>query len=234
MQMTDEMKPRQGGPVDDDLVLVDRSLAGDRQAFEALVRKHERRIFRVAVAVLGNTEDAEEAMQDTFVKAYRHLSQFRKDSRFTTWLTRIAINEALQKRASRKDHLSLDDTTAMMHPGYVPRELGRWQEDPEKSYGKEETRLVVEAAVRSLPTIYREALILRDIEGMSAEEAAAALAVSIPALKSRLLRARLMLRDGLAAKFRKPATVSSAIVDTGYRIRDAIMMRMMRMTRNRQ
>jgi RNA polymerase sigma-70 factor, ECF subfamily len=84
-------------------VLVDRVLAGDRRAFEPLVRRHERRVFRVTLAILGNVEDAEEAMQDAFIKAFRHLDQFRKDARFTTWLTRIAVNAAIEKRKSRKN-----------------------------------------------------------------------------------------------------------------------------------
>lgn len=85
--------PNTGG--EDDLALIELVLAGDRRAFERLVRKHERRMFRVALAVLGNVEDAEEAMRDAFIKAYRHLDQFRADSRFTTWLTRIAVNAAV-------------------------------------------------------------------------------------------------------------------------------------------
>jgi len=83
---------------EEDLRLIERVLGGDRQAFEALVRSHERRVFRVTLAVLGQVEDAEDAMQETFIKAYRHLKQFRRESRFTTWLTRIAVNEALQRR----------------------------------------------------------------------------------------------------------------------------------------
>src|SRR5579863_6791940 len=82
---------------EDDLALIKVVLAGDRQAFETLVRKHESRVFRVALAVLGNVEDAEDAMQEAFIKAYRHLVRFRGESKFTTWLTRIAVNEALEK-----------------------------------------------------------------------------------------------------------------------------------------
>src|SRR6201981_1598468 len=100
--MTEYAKiPNTGG--EDDLALIELVLAGDRRAFEPLVRRHERRVFRVALAVLGNMEDAEEAMQDTFVKAFRHLDQFRREARFTTWLTRIAVNEAVQKRNARKN-----------------------------------------------------------------------------------------------------------------------------------
>ena len=100
---------------EEDLRLIERVLGGDRQAFEALVRSHERRVFRVTLAVLGQVEDAEDAMQETFIKAYRHLKQFRRESRFTTWLTRIAVNEALQRRQSRKDHLPLDESSPAQH-----------------------------------------------------------------------------------------------------------------------
>src|SRR5574340_1486782 len=96
--MSDSFRPLDNLEPEDDRRVVERVLSGDKRAFESLVRKHERRVFRVTLAILGNPEDAEEAMQDAFVKAYRHLQQFRGDSRFTTWLTRIAVNEALQKR----------------------------------------------------------------------------------------------------------------------------------------
>ena len=105
--MQKDERPNQALPDEDDLILVDRVFVGDRRAFESLVRKHERRVFRVTLAVLGNIEDAEEAMQDTFVKTFRHLNQFRRESRFTTWLTRIAVNEAIQKRNARKKFVAL-------------------------------------------------------------------------------------------------------------------------------
>ena len=94
-RMTETRKPIQATPDREDLALVKEVLSGRHRAFETLVRKHERRVFRVTLAVLGNVEDAEEAMQDTFVKAFRHIGQFRRESKFTTWLTRIAVNEAL-------------------------------------------------------------------------------------------------------------------------------------------
>ncbi|MGH9831295.1 MAG: sigma-70 family RNA polymerase sigma factor, partial [Blastocatellia bacterium] len=107
LKMPNDDRATQTAPDNDDFILVERVLAGDRRAFEPLVRRHERRVFRVTLAVLGNIEDAEDAMQDTFIKAFRHLGQFRREARFTTWLTRIAVNEAIQKRGTRKTFVPL-------------------------------------------------------------------------------------------------------------------------------
>ena len=161
--------PITGG--EDDLALIELVLAGDHRAFEPLVRKHERRVFRVVLAVLGSVEDAEDAMQDTFVKAFRHLDQFRRDSRFTTWLTRIAVNEALQKRQARKNSVSFQESPEVESKS-LPGRFEPWTSNPEKLYGKQEIRQLVERAIQALPPIYRETLVLRDIEEMSAEEAA--------------------------------------------------------------
>lgn len=215
----------------DDLALVQRVLAGDRRAFEPLVRRHERRVYRVALAILGNPEDAEEAMQDAFIRALRHLGQFRRESRFTTWLTRIAVNEAIRKRGNRQSTVPLPETSSE-NESFAPARFEFWEENPEQLYGRQELRAIVENAIQSLPEIYREAFVLRDVEGMSAEEAADALGVSIPALKSRLLRARLMVREALAQKLEKapalPAKFIRKAVDTGT----MVAMRLMRaMTR---
>ena len=211
---------------EDDLAVVDRILSGDRRAYEQLVRRHERRVFRVTFAVLGNFEDAEEAMQDTFVKAFRHISQFRRESRFTTWLTRIAINEALQRRQSRKEFVPLDESSGAAQ--FVPRRYEMWRADPEKLYGKRELRQIIEAAIQSLPAIYREAFVLRDVEEMSAEEAAEAIGITVGALKSRLLRARLMVREALAASLEQPPTLSRKIMHAAQDKGMAVAMWMMR------
>jgi RNA polymerase sigma-70 factor (ECF subfamily) len=224
--MTEHAKSSDTGP-DDDLFLIERVLAGDRRAFEPLVRRYERRVFRVALAVLGNAEDAEEAMQDTFVKAFRHLDQFRRESRFTTWLTRIAINDALQKRQSRKDSISLDESRGM-EDQFVPRRFESWRADPEKLYGRQELRQIVEGAIQALPGIYREAFVLRDVEEMSAEEAAEAVGITVGALKSRLLRARLMIRETLAASLEEPPTLGKKIMRAAGDVGTALAMRMMR------
>lgn len=209
--------PDTGG--EDDLALIELVLAGDRRAFEPLVRKHERRVFRVVLAVLGNVEDAEDAMQDTFIKAYRHLDQFRRESRFTTWLTRIAVNDALQKRQSRKVSVSLDESRDVESES-LPERFEPWTADPEKLYGKQEIRQLVEGAIQTLPPIYRETLVLRDVEEMSAAEAAEALGITVPALKSRLLRARLLLRESLGAHFEQRRHLSTRIMDSARRLRN--------------
>jgi RNA polymerase sigma-70 factor (ECF subfamily) len=212
---------------EDDLVLVDRVVSGDRRAFETLVRVHERRVFRVTLAILGNAEDAEEAMQDAFVKAFRHIDQFRRESRFTTWLTRIAVNEALQKRQARKNTVSLDEVSEA-EVKVLPHRSQQWHEDPEKLYGKQEVRMMVEDAIRSLPPIYRETFVLRDVEGLRAEEAAEILGLTLPAIKSRLLRARLLVREALAARLEETPTFSKKVVTTAGRMRDMIAMKLMK------
>jgi RNA polymerase sigma-70 factor (ECF subfamily) len=209
------------GPGEEDFALVQRVVAGDQRCFELLVRRHERRVFRVALAVLGNVEDAEDAMQETFIKAFRHLGQFRGESRFTTWLTRIAINEALQKRQARKGDVPLDESReTAMKP--LPRRFEPWTANPEQLYSKQEMRRLVEAAIQALPPIYREALVLRDVEDMSAEEAAEALGITIPALKSRLLRARLMLRESLGASLEEPRPLGTKLLHSAVRMRNMV------------
>jgi RNA polymerase sigma-70 factor (ECF subfamily) len=212
---------------EDDLALVTRVLAGDRGAFESLVRRHERRVFRVTMAVAGNREDAEEATQDAFIKVFRHLDQFRKESRFTTWLTSIAVNEALQVRRKRKDSVSFNETRGLDEQ-IVPHRFEPWRADPEKLFGKQEVRRLVESAIQALPPIYRETFVLRDVEEMSAEEAAEVLGIGVPALKSRLLRARLMLRESLAASFQQPPTLKTRIAHAATDMGTAVAMRLMR------
>lgn len=227
LTMPKDELPNQAVPEQDDAILIDRVLDGDRRAFEPLVRRHERRVFRVTLAVLGNIEDAEEAMQDTFVNAFRHLDQFRKESRFTTWLTRIAINNALQKRRSRKNFASLEEAETAPEE-FAPKRYEPWKSNPEQLYGKQEIHRFVEQAIQSLPEIYREAFVLRDVEELSAQEAADLLGISVPALKTRLLRARLMMRETLAEKLEEPATLRTKLVHKAVDAGTAMAMRLMR------
>ncbi len=225
--MQNDALPNQGVPDEGDLVLVDRVLAGDRRAFEPLVRRHERRVFRVTLAVLGNIEDAEEAMQDTFVKAFRHLEQFRKESRFTTWLTRIAVNNAIQKRNARKNFVPLAEAETAEEL-FAPKRYEPWKNNPEELYSKQELHRFVEEAIQSLPEIYREAFVLRDVEELTAEEAAEVLGIKVPALKTRLLRARLMMRETLAEKLEVPPTLKTKIIHKAVDAGTAVAMRLMR------
>lgn len=211
----------------DDFPLVEHVLAGDRTAFETLVRRHERRVFRVALAVLGNTEDAEEAMQDAFLKAFRHLDQFRKEARFSTWLTRIAVNQAIEKRKTRKNYVPLDEAETV-DAAFQPKRYEPWRSNPEEQYGKQEIHQMVERAIASLPDIYREAFVLRDIEGLTAEEAAGALGATVAALKSRLLRARLMMRETLSEQMEEPPSLKTKVVHGAMDAGAAVAMRLMR------
>lgn len=221
MPATEE--PKSSG-ADADGALVDRVLAGDTRAFEELVRRHERRVFRVTLGVTGNQEDAEEAMQDAFFKAYKHLAEFQRASRFTTWLTRIAINEGLQRLRRRRDTVSLDDPDSSAEE-MMPERYGEWDENPERKFARQEIRTLVEDAIRALPPPYRIAFVLRDVEEMTNEEAATALGLTVPAMKSRVLRARLMLREALAPKFERPPTLKSRVLRASAMLREALAAR---------
>jgi RNA polymerase sigma-70 factor (ECF subfamily) len=204
---------------DEDLPLVDRALAGDTLAFEDLVRRHECRVFRTALALIGNHEDAEEALQDVFLSVYQHLSEFRRDSRFTTWLTRIAINAALQKIRRRRDTVSLDDPE-LPEEAIAPRRTDHWRENPEKLFAAEEMKRFVDEAIQSLPPDYRVVFVLRDVAEVDTVEAAEVLGLTIAAFKSRLLRARLMAREALAARLAQPPTLKSRFMDAAMLIRE--------------
>jgi len=153
------------------------------------------------LGILGSREEARDAMQDTFVKAFQHLGKFQGRSKFSTWLVSIASNTGLQLLRDRKPMQSLDEDFSEADESFRPRQIRAWTEDPEQLYSGTETRALVEEGVMKLPVKYRVVLILRDIEQLSIEEAAAALGLGIPALKSRHLRGRLMLREALTPHF---------------------------------
>src|SRR5512140_174063 len=183
-----------------DQQLISEVLAGNLAAFEDLVRKYDRRIYRVTLAITQNKEDAEDAMQDAFLKAFEHLEQFAGESRFSTWLTRIAVNEALQRLRRRNRFDSLEEPVEV-GDSLVPQQVQDFRPNPEQQYAREELRELLERAIAALPAIYRTVFVLRDVEHMSNEETAEALDLSVAAVKSRLLRARLMMRDRLARHF---------------------------------
>ena len=182
-----------------DFALVERTLGGDASAFEELVHGHERLLNNVTMSITSNRQDAEEATQDAFLKAYQHLRDFQRRSKFSTWLIRIAVNEALQKCRRRKATKSLDDFTEKEDGTLLWNQLEDSTCDPETIYRKTEIREDVERSVQSLRAVYREIFVLRDVHGLTTEEAAEALGISSPAVKSRLQRARSKMRELLAA-----------------------------------
>lgn len=188
----------------DESALVARAKAGDTEAFSELVRQYDRRVFRMAKQITQNDEDAEDVLQETFLKAYSHLDDFQGNSKFYTWLVRIAVNEALMKlRKRRSDRTVPLDEPIDTGEDELPREIAVWEENPEETYSREELAAILDQAVQSLKPTYRTVFVLRDIEGLSIEETAEALNLSISAVKSRLLRARLQLREKLTRQFKR-------------------------------
>ena len=188
---------------EDEHALVLAAKAGDVAAFEELVNRYERKIFRLAQNITGNREDAEDAMQDAFLKSYAHLKEFQGDSRFYTWLVRIAVNESLMRLRKRKpNQISLDEPVGT-DDDIMPREVEDWGPSPEQRYAQTELQQILNAAIENLDPAYRTVFVLRDVEELSTEEAAALLGISVPAVKSRLLRARLKMRERLQSYFRK-------------------------------
>ena len=184
--------------------LVEKARGGNVRAFTELVTRYERNIFRLALHITQNREDAEDVLQEAFLKAFQHLDQFQGQSKFYTWIVRIAVNEALMKLRKRKSDrtVSLDEELDTGEDTLV-REIAVWGEDPEQLYSREELQQILNQAIQSLSAPYRTVFALRDIEELSTEETAAALGLTIAAVKSRLLRARLMLREKLTRVFRR-------------------------------
>src|SRR5271156_5252292 len=188
---------------EDEHLLVAAAKGGDLSAFNELVSRYERKIFRLTMNITRNREDAEDAMQDAFLKSNSHLKNFQGDSRFYTWLVRIAANEALMRlRKRRPNQFSLDEPVAG-DEDLMPRELQDWGPGPEQRFAQTEMREILSDVIEELEPDYRMVFVLRDIEELSTEETADSLGISIPAVKSRLLRARLKLREKLTLFFKR-------------------------------
>jgi RNA polymerase sigma-70 factor (ECF subfamily) len=188
---------------EDEPILVAAAKAGDISAFETLVSRYERKIFRLAQNITQNREDAEDVMQEAFLKAYEHLSGFQGNSRFYTWLVRIAVNQALMKlRKRRPNQVSIDEDVNTGND-LIPREIEDWGPSPEERYKQSELAGILNSTIADLDPPFRIVFQLRDIEELSTEETAEALGLSVPAVKSRLLRARLKLRQKLDRYFRR-------------------------------
>src|SRR5271154_6120783 len=198
------IQPNIEQPVSEEMQLVRRAKRGDDSAFEDLVRRYDRNVFRIAQHITQNREDAEDVVQDAFLKAYSNLHQFQGQSKFYTWLVRIAVNEALMKLRRRRPErtVSLDEEVKTEEDS-LPREVADWSPNPEQQYNQAELRDILTRTIQGLPASFRTVFVLRDVEGLSTEETAEALDLSIPAVKSRLLRARLQLRERLSRYFRR-------------------------------
>jgi RNA polymerase sigma-70 factor, ECF subfamily len=193
-----------GEPISDEMALVQAAKAGDLGAFEQLVKRYDRNVFRIAQHITQNREDAEDVVQDAFLKAYENLGQFQGQSKFYTWLVRIAVNEALMKlRRRRPERMVSLDEEVKTEDDSMPREIADWSPNPEQLYTQGELHDILQRTIQGLPPSFRTVFVLRDVEGLSTEETADALELSIPAVKSRLLRARLQLRERLNKYFRQ-------------------------------
>jgi RNA polymerase sigma-70 factor, ECF subfamily len=191
---------------EDEHLLVAAAKKGDAAAFEELVNRYENKIFRLTMNITGNREDAEDAMQDAFLKAYAHLKEFQGDSRFYTWLGGVVAREVFMRlRNPRPGHFSLDEPIENDDADLIPRELEDWKPSPEREYAQEELQRILAEAIEKLEPDYRIVLVLRDLEELSTKETAEALGITETAVKSRLLRARLKLREKLNRHFRQGA-----------------------------
>ena len=186
-------------PTQNEDALIERIRNGERELFYELIRPYERRVYAAAFAILRNEADAEDAAQEAVLKAFRNIKQFRSEAKFSTWLIQIAINEARMRR--RKNHPELIEPIADRQDesgDYVPRDFADWREIPSETLERKEVRERLAEALASLGQIYRDVFILRDMQHLSIAETASVLKISTASVKTRLLRARLMLRDVLA------------------------------------
>jgi len=187
-----------------DLDLVHASKNGDVAAFEQLVKRYDRKLLRIAQSITHNREDSQDAVQEAFLKAFQHLGEFREDSKFSTWLIRITLNQSLMKlrkqRAARE--VSLDEDF-QADGDIFPIEVTDWAPNPEQLYRTSELRDILIKTLEELSPILRTVFVLRDIEELSIDETAEVLNVSRTAVKARLWRGRLQLREGLNKYFSK-------------------------------
>ncbi len=195
----------------DDLDLVHASKNGDVAAFEQLVNRYDRRLLRISQHITHNREDSQDAVQEAFLKAYQHLAEFREDSQFSTWLIRITVNQSLMKvrkqRAVRE--VSLDEDF-QADGDILPMEVTDWAPNPEQLYWASELRNILIKTLNELRPILRTVFVLRDIEGLSIDQTAEVLNLSHAAVKARLWRVRLQLRERLNKYFTKETTSARA------------------------
>jgi RNA polymerase sigma-70 factor (ECF subfamily) len=178
--------------------LLQRIRDGEHEVFYELIRPYEGRVYAAALAILRNEADAEDVAQEAFLKAFKHIRQFRAEARFSTWLIQITVNEARMRR--RRGHGKIMEPMMDQDDdgNYTPRDFADWREIPSETLERSEVRHLLVEALASLGEKYREVFVLRDVQHLSIDETAKSLGISTASVKTRLLRARLMLRDLLA------------------------------------
>jgi RNA polymerase sigma-70 factor (ECF subfamily) len=187
----------------DEAAMIAEILAGQTDAFHELIRPYERSVYLMALSLLHNEAEAEDVAQEAFIKAYRSLGRFRSESRFSTWLIAIALNEARARLRRKQPRLtdSIDDPDGSI----VPAQLTDWREIPSETLERQEMRSLIRRALAALPLAYREVFVLRELEERNVKETAETLGITVASVKMRLHRARMMLQKQLA-----PQLISAA------------------------
>jgi RNA polymerase sigma-70 factor, ECF subfamily len=195
-----------------------RAQGGETDLFYELVRPCERAVFLAALGIVNNEADAEECAQEAILKAFRNLSRFRGEAKFSTWLIQITINEARMRVRKRRSHLyeSIDEQQPAGDGDYIPKDFADWREIPFEALESKHLRLAIREAVESLPEKYRSVFVLRDMQQLSIEETATVLGISTANVKTRLSRARLQMRDALAPGWRGEWAISAQIESSQY------------------
>jgi RNA polymerase sigma-70 factor, ECF subfamily len=186
-----------------DLVLIERILAGERELFVELVRPYQKLVYSMAITVVKSEHEAEDVSQEALFKAYKNLGQFRGECKFSTWIIQITLNEARHRirKQQRAREDSIDCGIEAEEGDYIPIDFADWREIPFEALQRKELRTALERAIANLKPIYRDVLVLRDVEHFSVAETAQTLNISEASVKTRLLRARLQVRDTLAPGF---------------------------------
>ncbi len=195
------ISPLASAPVPDDAELARRIIQHDEAAFVSLMRRHNGALFRIARAILKNGADAEDALQESYLQAYRHMSDFRGESKLSTWLTRIVVNQALARRRSAnrtRTVVPFGNLHADKRVADLPAEPDDAPDSPEHSRARAEVRSLLEGKIEALPVAYRTVFILREVDERSVAETAESLSIPEATVRSRLFRARGLLRESLA------------------------------------
>jgi len=209
LTMTENVKSPMGCPFDQDLALVHACKSGNAAAFEELLKRYDTKVFRIAQHITHNREDAQDAVQEAFLKVFRKLTQFQENSKFSTWLTRITVNESLMKLRKQRHNKEFSiDNNFESEDHSLTSELADWARNPEELYRGSELRNILRSELQELQPGLRVVFVLRDIEGLSTEETAEVLESTPVAVKARLWRGRLKLRERLSKYFGTSVTAN--------------------------